>query len=49
LRYVYNLILLDMQPQTTKAEIVNLALAISGTLAFAIIVGVLVTIGNIVK
>jgi hypothetical protein len=38
-----------MQPQTTKAEVVNLALILSGVGAFAIIVGVLVTIGNIVK
>ena len=38
-----------MQPQTTKQEIVNLALIIGGFFSFAIIVGVLVTLGNIVK
>jgi hypothetical protein len=38
-----------MQPQTTKQEIVNLALIISATFAFAIIVGVLVTLGNMVN
>jgi hypothetical protein len=38
-----------MQPQTTKAEVINLALLVSSVLAFAIIVGVLVTIGNMVN
>jgi len=38
-----------MQPQNTKAEIANLALIVSGTFAFAVIVAVIVTIGNIVK
>jgi hypothetical protein len=38
-----------MQPQTTKAEVINLALTLSGVGAFAIIVGVLVTLGNMVN
>jgi hypothetical protein len=38
-----------MQPQTTKQEIVNLALIISAVFSFAIIVGVLVTLGNMVN
>ena len=36
-------------PQTTKAEAINLAIIISGTYAFAIIVVVIVTLGNLVK
>jgi hypothetical protein len=38
-----------MEPQTTKAEIINLALIVSGLFAFGIIVGVLVTVGNMVN
>lgn len=38
-----------MQPQTTKAEVMNLALIVSSVFAFAIIVAVCVTLGNIVK
>jgi hypothetical protein len=38
-----------MQPQTTKQEIVNLALIIGSVFSFAIIVGVLVTLGNMVN
>jgi hypothetical protein len=38
-----------MQPQTTKAEVLNLATIIAGTFAFAIIVAVCVTLGNLVK
>ena len=36
-------------PQTTKAEAINLALILSSTFAFAIIVAVIVTLGNLVK
>lgn len=38
-----------MQPQTTKAEAVNLAIIVSGFFAFGIIVAVCVTLGNLVK
>jgi len=38
-----------MQPQTTKAEIINLALIVGGFTSFAVIVGVLITLGNLVK
>ena len=46
---VDNLVPYAMQPQTTKAEVINLAIIISATFAFAIIVGVLVTLGNMVN
>ena len=46
---VDKLIQYTMQPQTTKAEAVNLALILSGLFAFGIIVGVLVTVGNMVS
>jgi hypothetical protein len=38
-----------MQPQTTKAEVINLALIVSSVFAFAIIVATMVVLGNIVK
>lgn len=38
-----------MQPQTTKAEVINLALIIGSLISFAVTVGVLVTLGNMVK
>jgi hypothetical protein len=38
-----------MQPQTTKQEVMNLALIIGGIFSFAIITATMVTLGNMVN